>query len=279
MEFWVRPDSLPADRYWGIVTKRIPCEDPQDTVVCSGNPANYCIFFDYPTQRLGFYGNTTLYVSTVPLTVREWQYIAVTIDGSTGDLRFYKNGILAQATTGQIGALVDGPLRIGASAYRKKGVDGQIDEVRLTRRVLSADEIANNYKLTDGTYYWKVIATDGTESATSVTRDFTIEMDDAAAPVVTLQTPANGSTTSSTYAQLDATISDESPVKVSFYGSTNSGASNLIYVAENFDADPPDNITHNWSAPVLVAESPVTGGLWHLDEGTGYEHRRFKRQR
>ena len=123
MEFWVKPDVLPTTRYWGIVTKRVPCVPPQDTLVSCGSPANYCIFFNYPTQTIGFYGNTTLNVSTCSLTVGVWQYIAVTVNGATGDLRFYKNGILKTAMTGYIGNLVDGPIRIGSSAYRQKGVD------------------------------------------------------------------------------------------------------------------------------------------------------------
>jgi len=45
----------------------------------------------------------------------------------------------------------------------------------LTSRVLSASEIAANYELGTGNYYWKVVAEDSEDnSATSATRSFSV---------------------------------------------------------------------------------------------------------
>jgi hypothetical protein len=53
--------------------------------------------------------------------------------------------------------------------------DGLIDEVRLTRRVLTSAEIASHYELSDGVYYWKVAATDSINPETeSAVRSFTV---------------------------------------------------------------------------------------------------------
>lgn len=277
MEFWINPDCLPpvtgytcdTARYWGIFTKRIPCTTATDSIPGCGSPANYCIFYNYPTQTIGFYGNTTLYTSTCTLTPGIWQYIVVTIDGATQDLRFYKNGQLVQARTGDIGNLVEGPLRIGSSAYRRKGVDGKIDELRLSRRILSADEIANNYKLATGTYYWYVTATDGTESSNSAIRSFTLQAPgpDADPPVITLNSPGDGYVTPNEYMTLDATVADASSTDIWVYGGTESDPGALLKVVE--DVSGSQNVTYNWNAARLGVESPNTMGLWHFDAGIG----------
>ncbi len=276
MEFWIKPDCLPpvsgyscdTARYWGIFTKRIPCVPPQDTVSGCGSWANYCIFYNYPTQTIGFYGNANLYQSTCSLTVGQWQYIAVTIDGTTHDLRFYKNGVLKTATTGSIGNTVDGPIRIGASAYRRKGVDGQIDELRLSRRILGAQEIADNYKLATGTYYWKVVASDGIESSTSDTRSFSVtdEGPDNTPPVITLNSPPADSSTTNTHMNLDFDVSDENPMTVSIYGDMNTGPTTLLSVRRNASSG---NILYDWTALPLSSEPSNTMGLWHFNDGTG----------
>jgi len=50
-----------------------------------------------------------------------------------------------------------------------------MDEIRLTSRVLSASEIAANYELGTGDYYWKVVAEDSeNNSGISTTQTFTI---------------------------------------------------------------------------------------------------------
>jgi hypothetical protein len=53
--------------------------------------------------------------------------------------------------------------------------DGKMDEIRLTNRVLSASEIAANYELGLGQYYWKIVAEDSqNNSVITATRTFIV---------------------------------------------------------------------------------------------------------
>jgi uncharacterized protein (DUF362 family) len=269
IEFWVKPDYLPApgERYWGIVAKRVPCTGA-DTNLCAGNPANYEVFFNHPTQTIGFYGNTTLNVSTCSLTVGAWQYIAVTVDGPTGRLRFYKNGALVHQMTGYIGNHVDGPLRIGASAYRQKGVDGVLDEVRISRRELDSAEIAQNFRRATGMHYWKVTAADGSGTTTSATRQFTIEASgpDVQPPVVTLVSPSDGAVTTNPFMNLSADVSDEFPTTARIYGGTTPVPTHLLHVQDGLSGT--QTVNYSWREQPLTPDLS-TMGLWHFDEGTG----------
>ena len=68
---------------------------------------------------------------------------------------------------------------------------------------------------------------------------------------------------------LNATVADADPLEDLCYGGTTSGATQLLSVMESVDADPAYTFGYNWNAQTLRAEPTYTGGLWHLDEGTG----------
>jgi len=74
----------------------------------------------------------------VPLNT--WTHLASTYDGAT--LRLYVNGVLAgsKAVAGSLAATTN-PLRIGGNSIWREFFNGQIDEVRLYKRPLSAGEI------------------------------------------------------------------------------------------------------------------------------------------
>jgi hypothetical protein len=74
----------------------------------------------------------------VPLNT--WTHLAGTYDGST--LKLYANGVLmgSKAVTGSLAATTN-PLRIGGNTIWREFFHGQIDEVRLYNRALSAGEI------------------------------------------------------------------------------------------------------------------------------------------
>jgi len=74
----------------------------------------------------------------VPLNT--WTHLASTYDGAT--LRLYVNGVLAgsKAVAGSLAATTN-PLRIGGNSIWREFFNGQIDEVRLYKRALSAGEI------------------------------------------------------------------------------------------------------------------------------------------
>jgi hypothetical protein len=70
--------------------------------------------------------------------------------------------------------------------------DGKIDEVRLTKRVLSSAEIADNYRLKTNTYYWKVRAQDALAyTSTSEIRHFHAGTQVPAPSIPTLISPLN----------------------------------------------------------------------------------------
>ena len=77
---------------------------------------------------------------TGPLPLSAWSHLAVTYDG--GALRLYVNGALVRSAAAT-GALPtgSGPLRFGADTVAGRHFAGQIDEVRIYDRALSAAEI------------------------------------------------------------------------------------------------------------------------------------------
>ena len=76
-------------------------------------------------------------VTSLPLNT--WSHLATTYDGTT--LRLYVNGALAGSSTiaGSIPAST-GPLRLGGNAIWGEWFSGEIDDVRVYNRALSATE-------------------------------------------------------------------------------------------------------------------------------------------
>jgi hypothetical protein len=75
------------------------------------------------------------------LPLRRWSHLAVTWDGSV--LRVYRDGVqVASHALSGAATVSDGPLRIGGNAIWPEFFKGDIDEVRVYDRALSASEIA-----------------------------------------------------------------------------------------------------------------------------------------
>ena len=76
-----------------------------------------------------------------PVSVGRWQHVAAVFDPAAGTVRFYKNG--AEAVIRELGYdKSTGNVTIGARTPEGAGsFDGAIDEVRVYRRALSADEV------------------------------------------------------------------------------------------------------------------------------------------
>lgn len=92
--------------------------------------------------------NSTNYKAVTAVNVavlNQWQHVAGVWNGS--DLKIYINGSLVATTTGVIGASfksqLTNPVQLGTNFSNEKFI-GNIDEVRLWTRVLSAAEIMNN---------------------------------------------------------------------------------------------------------------------------------------
>ena len=80
---------------------------------------------------------------TGPVPLNTWTHLAATYDGTT--LRLYANGVLAgsKAISGSL-LNTPNPLTIGGNAVWSEFFQGQIDEVRLYNRALTATEIQND---------------------------------------------------------------------------------------------------------------------------------------
>lgn len=80
---------------------------------------------------------------TGPVPLNTWTHLAATYDGTT--LRLYVNGVLAgsKAISGSL-LNTPNPLTIGGNAVWSEFFQGQIDEVRLYNRALTATEIQND---------------------------------------------------------------------------------------------------------------------------------------
>lgn len=83
--------------------------------------------------------------ATNAVVLNQWQHVAGVWNGS--DLKIYINGVLANTTTGVTGASfksqLNNPIQLGKNLSNEKFV-GNIDEVRMWIRALSAEELLNN---------------------------------------------------------------------------------------------------------------------------------------
>ncbi len=197
LEAWIYPRSLTADRL--IVTKRD-----------GGGICNYQMYLNSDNEGLSFYaGGATEYqqAGLVP-SLNQWNYVAIVRSGTM--LTFYLNGQTAQMTGPTSLTANDQPIQIGSRALGTipEAFDGLIDEVRVTNRALTPEEIAADYSsnLATGTYYWKVTASDGTNEAVSDTRYF--EVLGNMAPAITLNYPDDASSTTAKSVELSATVDD-----------------------------------------------------------------------
>jgi hypothetical protein len=211
-----------------------------------------------------------VYVSSVHPPLGEWSYVAISLGAVEGVLRFYLNGQELDQIPGAVfGAANSYALQIGTGAMTSYCFDGLIDEVRLSRRVLSPAEIEANYELPTGKYYWRVVAKDAPgDSTISSTRFFNVSSPgaDVYPPVITLNSPPEDSVTPNHEMRLDWAVTDENPMSVWIYGSTSTNPTDLLSVRPNVTSG---SLSYNWVAPVLNSEPSFTMGLWHLDDDAG----------
>jgi fibronectin type 3 domain-containing protein len=136
VEAWVRPSIAGGWR----------------TAVVKEQPGNlvYGMYASTDTGRPSaevFVGGATRSIqgpSALPTLV--WSHLAATYDGTT--LRLYLNGaqVAQLAASGSI-ATSSSPVRMGANSIWGENLNGQIDEVRIYNRALSAAEIQNDMNL------------------------------------------------------------------------------------------------------------------------------------
>ncbi|KPJ48435.1 hypothetical protein AMJ40_07500, partial [candidate division TA06 bacterium DG_26] len=174
MEAWVYPHTLGGGRWRSIVSKR--------GFGTGGGSCNYEMSLDNTgAGNLLFYSGRypEIWISSIPVPVNEWSYLAITLDAPEGRVRFYRNGLhLDSLDNAWFGTAHDYPLYIGVANATSQCFDGVIDEVRLTKRILSSEEISGNYELGVATYCWRVRAEDASANdSTSETRCFSVVLD------------------------------------------------------------------------------------------------------
>lgn len=127
LEAWVRPTASSGWR----------------TVLLKETPTSlaYSLYSASGTNRPSVWIDGTSSVGSAALTTSAWSHVAATYNGSR--LRVYVNGVLRadRAVTTPV-PVSTGPLKIGGNAVWGEWFAGQIDEVRMYDRVLTAAEIA-----------------------------------------------------------------------------------------------------------------------------------------
>jgi len=265
IEAWIYPrdrDGLDQRRR-GLIAKQAFGAGPD-------SPCNYQVFLD-ESGNLGFSSNgdgwSGEHISAVNVPLDQWTFIAVTLEASEGIARFYANGVLEDDIENVAFAPpIDCCLTIGVSSRQYECFNGLIDEVRITRRTLSDNEIMADYShIGGGLHYWQIVAGDCSDNETvSEIRSFTVTDDNS--PDIILNSPENGAVAIYPHMILDIEVLDESPVTVHIYGDATPSASDLLYICDNAKST---GIKYDWTAAPLEPEPPYTAGLWNFDETQG----------
>ncbi|MBU0532584.1 right-handed parallel beta-helix repeat-containing protein, partial [Candidatus Micrarchaeota archaeon] len=112
--------------------------------------------------------------------LNEWSHIVVTYDDTGGGsdvMKFYYNGALNHTSPTGFGTPTNNavPITIGdANDHIRSFYNGYMDEVAIYNRVLNDTEILNLYRLENDSYYWRVNASDGSNTTQSETRLFNV---------------------------------------------------------------------------------------------------------
>jgi hypothetical protein len=133
MEAWVRPAVATS---WRTVILKESGTNGLAYALYATNGAAPSFYLNNGSNDFNADGTSQLPLNT-------WTHLAATYDGST--LRLYVNGTLAGTRTAAISARVStSPLRIGGNAIWDEFFSGQIDDVRLYSRALSASEVTTD---------------------------------------------------------------------------------------------------------------------------------------
>jgi hypothetical protein len=136
LEAWVRPSAL-GSTWRPVMTKTRGDSFSYEMYAHddTGKPAGYARLSSDLTAR-----------STSALPTGTWTHLAVTFDGAT--LRFYANGALkaSKAASGSL-AVGTGALKVGANPTWRDWFKGDLDDVRVWRKPLTAAQITADMKV------------------------------------------------------------------------------------------------------------------------------------
>jgi hypothetical protein len=129
VEAWVRPTA--SDGWREAVLKEIP------------GGLSYALYAEDNNGKPGGWMHSSRDNGVEPsrgLALNTWTHIATTYDGTT--MRFYVNGVLkGSLKVGGAIATGNGPVRLGGNDVWGEWFKGQIDDVRIWSRALSASEV------------------------------------------------------------------------------------------------------------------------------------------
>ena len=178
MEAWVNPDVSGDGQIRSVMAKR--------AYGSRARTVNYemLLNFDRKVMFAAGEGTSTIYLSSIILPAGQWSYVAITLDAGEKTALFYLNGMLADSIDNvTFGPIHAEPLYIGAAGPNSEPFMGQIDEVRVSNRVLGPLEIEFSHKLGHGEYYWWARVTDASgNSDTSEVRHFVVNTPEFQAP-------------------------------------------------------------------------------------------------
>ena len=140
----------------------------------------------------------------------EWHYVVGTykyLKDGMSKMRTYVDGELTSWTNKANGPVITVPDRhkhIGYIGNSSSYFKGYIDEPMIVDRELTADEIASNYRLVQGDYFWKAVVSDGVVSTETDVMDLTLNNP----PAISLDEPIDWYQMTGSTIDLSASASD-----------------------------------------------------------------------
>jgi hypothetical protein len=268
IEAWVRFETIQTD--WRVIAGKV------NTTL---NTSNYHLSksadhkFNFGFNSTGDASGWHGYSSKSTVAAGQWYYVAATYSDDADEVRIYIDGVRDTLYACSYSLITnDLPLRLGRNNNGQEALNATVDEVRITNRALSLQEIAANYssELAEGRHYWKVVAYDGKHTTNSPVRYFDI-LGDVLPPVITLVAPPEGYSTTAHSVSLEATADDPegSTMTVWFYGDKGMNPpTTLLY--EQAGVSDPSTLSYPWEYATQELPADVnTAALWHFNEGSG----------
>jgi hypothetical protein len=268
IEAWVRFETIQSD--WRVIAGKVNTTLNQSNYHLSKSADHK---FNFGFNENGTSGGWHGYSSKLTVAAGQWYYVAATYSDAANEVRIYVNGVRDTLYACPYSMITnDLPLRIGRNNNGLEVLNAAIDEVRITNRTLTQQEVAANYssELAEGPHYWKVVAYDGKHTTNSSIRHFDI-LGDILPPVITLIAPPEGYSTTANSVSLEARVDDPegSPMTVWFYGDKGiDPPTTLLY--QQAGVTDPSTLSYLWE--YATQELPVganTAALWHFSENTG----------
>ena len=147
--FWVYPHSDTDTR---LISQRAATQDWQ--VYLYSAVANNPIYFSKDTS-----GAPTEANSIIPVQTNTWSHVMITYN-STGGVHFYING--SETTSGTLSGLIDTNINniwLGTSNAGGEAYDGLVDELLISDRTFSSDEVGQVYNNHTGITWTDIFST------------------------------------------------------------------------------------------------------------------------